>query len=83
MAPNAKVAFLLLGLLIGGVVGYVTRPAAAEIRLGGTSIEFDDNAVRAGPSAGITSGQSQHMFVYAIAGGIVGLLVGFAADRRR
>ena len=81
MAP--KVAFLLLGLLAGAVAGYVTRPAAAEIRLGGTSIEFDDNAITAGRSSQITSGQSRHMFVYAVAGGLAGLLVGFAADRRR
>ena len=83
MRLNSKVALLLLGLLIGAVVGYVTRPQAAEIRLGGTSIEFQNNQVLAGPAGGMTSGQSQHILLYTIAGGVLGLLAGFAADRRR
>ena len=83
MALNSKVALLLLGLLIGGVVGYLTRPEAAEIRLGGTSIEFQNNQVAAGRSDTMTSGPSQHIFIYTLAGGVVGLLAGFAADRRR
>jgi hypothetical protein len=33
MHLNSKVSLLLLGLLIGGVVGYLTRPEAAEIKL--------------------------------------------------
>ena len=80
---NSKVAFLLLGLLVGGVVGYLTRPEAAEIRIGGARIEFQDNQVSAGPSNGITEGQGQHIILYTVVGGIIGLLAGFAADRRR
>ena len=82
MKLNAKVALLLLGLLGGGVVGYLTRPEAAEIRLGGTSIEFQGNQVASRSSASMTTGQSQHVFLYALAGGVIGLLIGFAADRR-
>jgi len=80
---NSKVALLLLGLLIGAVVGYLTRPVAAEIRLGGTSITFQNNQVSAGRSDSMTSGQSQHILFYTLAGGVLGLLAGFAADRRR
>ena len=84
MALNAKVALLLLGLLLGGCVGYLTRPEAAEIKLGGTSIEVQTNRVSAGPSGGgLTSGQGRHVMLYAAAGGVIGLLIGFAADRRR
>ena len=50
MRPNTKVALLLLGLLVGAVIGYLTRPEAAEIRLGGTTIEFQNNQVSAGSS---------------------------------
>ncbi len=83
MRGNAKVALLLLGLLMGGVAGCLTRPAAAEIRLGGTSIEFSDNKVTAGSSdSSLTSGQTQHIALYAAIGGVLGLLAGFAADRR-
>ncbi len=83
MRPNTKVVLLLLGLLVGGVAGYVTRPEAAEIRLGGTTIEFQNNQVSAGSDNGITGGQSRHILLYTLAGGILGLLAGFAADRRR
>ena len=83
MSPNPKVALLMLGLLFGAVVGYLTRPEAAEIKLGGTTIEFQNNQVSAGPSDGITGGQSRHILLYTLAGGIIGLLAGFAADRRR
>lgn len=82
MTLNSKVALLLLGLVVGGVVGYLTRPEAAEIKIGGTSIEFSDNKVSAGPSRNLTSGQTQHIALYAVVGGVIGLLVGFAADRR-
>ena len=84
MVANAKVALLLLGLLAAAVAGYLTRPEATEIRLGGTSIEFQDNNVAAGSSSSpLTTGQSRHVFLYALAGGVIGLLVGFAVDRRR
>ena len=83
MTLNSKVALLLLGLVIGGVVGYVTRPESAEIKIGGTSIEFSDNKVSTGSSGSLTSGQGQHIALYAVVGGIIGLLAGFAADRRR
>ena len=80
---NSKVALLLLGLLVGGVAGYLTRPQAAEIRIGGTSIEFQDNKVSTSSSGSLTTGQTQHVALYAIVGGVIGLLVGFAVDKRR
>lgn len=83
MTLNAKVALLLLGLLIGGAVGYLTRPQAAEIKIGGASIEFSDNKVSTGSSGSLTSGQGRHIAVYALVGGVIGLLIGFATDRRR
>ena len=83
MTLNSKVALLLLGLLVGGVVGYVTRPESAEIKIGGTSIEFSDNKVSTGSAGSLTSGQGQHIALYTVIGGIIGLLAGFAADRRR
>ena len=83
MTLNSKVSLLLLGLVLGGVVGYLTRPESAQIKIGGTSIEFSDNKVSTGSSGALTSGQSQHIALYAVVGGIIGLLVGFATDRRR
>ena len=83
MTLNSKVALLLLGLIVGGIVGYATRPESAEIKIGGTSIEFSDNKVSTGSSSALTSGQGQHIALYAVIGGVIGLLAGFAADRRR
>ena len=79
---NSKVALLVLGLLVGGLAGYLTRPESAEIKIGGTSIEFSNNKVSTGSSGSLTSGQTQHIALYAVIGGVIGLLVGFAVDRR-
>ena len=81
---NTRVALVVLGLLVGGVVGYVTRPQAAELRIGGASIEFEDTARTAtGSSDALTTGQLRRVFFFALGGGVVGLLVGVLADRRR
>jgi hypothetical protein len=31
---NPLVVFLLIGLIVGGLAGYLTRPETAEIRIG-------------------------------------------------
>ena len=78
-----KVAILLLGLLIGGVAGYLTRPVMAQITVPQVPADFNDTQVLSGPSEGVTSAQMQHVLLYTIAGGVIGLLLGFALDRRR
>ena len=84
MGGNARLALLILGALVGGVVGYVTRPQAAEIRLGGASFEIEDTSRTASDaSGGLTTGQLRRVFLFAVAGGAVGLLAGVLADRRR
>jgi hypothetical protein len=83
MTLNIKVATLLLGLLIGGVAGYLTRPESAQIKIGDMSVEFSNNHVSSGSSGDLTSGQARHIMLYTLIGGVVGLLVGFAVDRRR
>lgn len=84
MTLNPKVAFLVLGLLVGALLGYMTRPKAAEIKIGDASIEVHDNRVSMGSSPeSMTAGQSRHTIEYTLAGGIIGLLIGFAAERRR
>jgi len=74
---NPLVAFLVVGLLIGVLAGYVTRPETAEIRLGPISIEVrGDNVARGGGE--LTSSQVQHIAIITLIGGIVGLGLGFA-----
>jgi hypothetical protein len=76
------VAFLLIGLVIGGLSGYMTRPETTEINLGPLSLEVrsDERARGGGP---LTSSQVQHIAILAALGGVIGLAVGFAVGKRR
>lgn len=83
MGGNTRLALLVLGVLVGGVVGYVTRPQAAEIRLGGASFEIENTGATASDASALTTGQLRRVFVFAVVGGAIGLLAGVVADRRR
>jgi hypothetical protein len=76
------IAFLLIGLVIGGLSGYMTRPETTEFRLGPLSVEVrsDERARGGGP---LTSSQIQHIAIMAAIGGVIGLAVGFAVGKRR
>lgn len=76
---NLKILCLVLGLVAGGAVGWLTRPQVAEIRLPGIDIKLQGE----GPRGGLTSEQSRHIGIAAVVGAIIGLGVGFVADRRR
>lgn len=81
---NAKIVLLLVGLAVGGLVGYLTRPEATEFALGPLSIEVQDSGSSAGASGGsLTSGQSRHIGIFAVIGAILGFGAGFVADRSR
>ena len=75
-------AFLLIGLVIGGLAGYMTRPETAEIRLGPLSLEVRSDEVARGGGP-LTSSQVQHIAILTVLGGIIGLGVGFAVGKRR
>lgn len=76
---SLKVLCLLLGLVAGGIVGWLTRPQVAEIRLPGIDIKVQGER----PGGGLTSEQARHVALVALVGGIIGIGVGFVADRRR
>jgi hypothetical protein len=73
--------FAIVGLLIGSVAGYLTRPESAEIKLGPMSIEIkgDRPAQGGGP---VTSGQMQHIALITLIGGVIGAGLGFVAGKR-
>jgi hypothetical protein len=79
MMKNPKVVLLVLGVIVGGVIGYMTRPQSAEIRIGPLSIEVTGKGV-ARPDDAITSSQAQHIGLFALIGGILGLGLGFAVE---
>ena len=76
------IAFLLVGLAIGALAGYMTRPESTEIKLGPLSLEVRSNEVAQGGGP-LTSSQVQHIAILTAIGGIIGLGVGFAAGKRR
>jgi hypothetical protein len=76
------VAFLVVGLLIGALSGYLTRPESAEIKLGPLSIEVKGNQI-AHDNGPLTSSQVQHIAIITLIGGVIGFGVGFAAGRSR
>jgi uncharacterized membrane protein YeaQ/YmgE (transglycosylase-associated protein family) len=73
--------FTVVGLLIGALAGYLTRPESAEIKLGPVSIEVkgDRPAHGSGP---ITSSQMQHIALITLVGGVIGAGLGFVARKR-
>jgi uncharacterized membrane protein YeaQ/YmgE (transglycosylase-associated protein family) len=82
VARSNFVVFLIVGLLIGALAGYVTRPESAEIKLGPLSIEVKGNQV-AHDNGPLTSSQVQHIAIITLIGGVIGVGVGFAAGKSR
>ena len=79
-----SVVLLVVGLVVGGLVGYFTRPQAAQINLGPLQVEVQTDRAASPRSGGaMTTGQWQHVGAFALGGAVLGLLIGFAADRRR
>ena len=76
------VVFTVVGLLVGALAGYLTRPQSAEIKLGPVSIEVTgDRAARGGGP--MTSSQMQHVAIITLIGGAIGLGLAFATGRGR
>lgn len=80
---NAKILFLVIGLVVGGLAGWLTRPEAAEINIFGAKIEVQGDHAAGASGGSLTTGQTQHVAVFAAIGALVGFGLGFLADRRR
>jgi hypothetical protein len=76
-ALNPLVLFLLIGLFIGAIAGYFTRPDAAEIKLGPVSVEVTGNRI-AHDNGPLTSSQVRYIATITLIGGLIGLGLGFA-----
>jgi hypothetical protein len=77
---NAMVAYAVVGLLIGALAGYLTRPESAEIRIGPVQIEITGKGIDRG-GGDLTSSQVQHILLIALIGGLIGVGLGYAVDR--
>jgi hypothetical protein len=78
---NALIAYAVVGLLIGALAGYLTRPESAEIRIGPVQIEVTGKGIERGGGGNLTSSQIQHVILVALIGGLIGVGLGFAVDR--
>ena len=76
------VAFAVVGLLIGALSGYLTRPESTEIKFGPLNIEVKGNQV-ARDNGPLTSSQVQHIAIIMLIGGAIGLGLGFAMARSK
>ncbi len=78
-----KIVLLVAGLLIGGLVGFLSRPDSADLNMAGVSVEVQTNRTAAAGSDGqIATGKWQRIATFALGGGVLGFAAGFAADRR-
>lgn len=72
---NLKGVLLLVGLVVGGVIGYLMMPEVATIGIGDVAIQVND--------AGTQNDRIFRVGLFAIVGGLVGLGLGFFLDQRR
>ncbi len=82
LGQSNLITFLLVGLVIGGLAGYLTRPESTEIKLGPLSFEVRSDEVARGGGP-LTSSQVQHIAINRAIGGVIGLGVGVAAGTRK
>jgi hypothetical protein len=80
---NSRVLFLIVGLVLGAVVGYLTRPQEAEVNFGPLHIQVQgDHAAGVHDEGGLTNGQITHIAIYTAGGAVLGALAGLLAARR-
>ena len=80
MRANATVTYAVIGLLIGALAGYLTRPESAEIKIGPVQIEVTGKGIDRG-GGDLTSSQLQHVMIIGLIGGLIGAGFGFMVDR--
>jgi hypothetical protein len=79
---NPLVVFLLIGLFVGVIAGYLTRPESAEIQFGPMHVEVTGNHIARGGGP-LTSSQLRYIATVTLIGGVVGLALGFGIKSGR
>jgi hypothetical protein len=79
---NPVIVFLAIGLLVGAIAGYLTRPESAEIRLGPVNIEVTGNQVARGGGP-MTGSQLRYIAMVTLIGGALGLALGYGVQSGR
>jgi hypothetical protein len=76
------VVFLVIGVFVGAIAGYLTRPESAEIRLGPLNVEITGNKVARGEGP-LTGGQMRYIGMVTLIGGALGLALGYGVKSGR
>lgn len=93
---NGKVLLLLVGLVVGGLIGWLTAPKTEVIKVGPLSVEVtqgkgeggsvtatgNDGKVQVGNPSPLND-RNTRTLIFAIAGGILGFGAGFVIDQRK
>ncbi|HEV2000560.1 MAG TPA: hypothetical protein VGQ97_08750 [Xanthobacteraceae bacterium] len=79
---DPKIVLLLIGALVGGLIGYLSRPESAEIKIGPLNIQITGPGA-AGGGGELTTPQLQHIGLIALIGAALGFGVGFVVERRK
>lgn len=95
----SKGTLLIVGLIVGGAIGWFTAPKpAVDIHVGGVSIQVEGSGgggtmkasdrdgameVEIGKPSGLLVDPAKRAGVFAVIGGVVGLGIGFLTDRRK
>lgn len=95
---NLKVILLVVGLVVGGIAGWLTAPTTDVIKLGPLSVEVQGGSGEGGTvTATGNDGQIQvqvgdpsplndrnmRTLIFAVVGGAIGFGAGFLTDRRK
>ncbi len=70
------VVFLAIGIFVGAIAGYLTRPESAEIRLGPVNVEVTGNQIAHG-NAPMTGSQMRYIAMVTLIGAALGLVLGY------
>ncbi len=73
---NPLVVFLAIGIFVGAVAGYLTRPESAEIRREPLNLEITGNQVVNGGGP-LTGSQLRYIAMVTAIGGVLGLALGY------
>ncbi len=79
---QSLIVLAAVGVIAGGLIGYLTRPEAAQVKLGPISLEVQgDKAARGGGA--LTDGQTRHVVIAVVIGGVIGAGLGLVMGRGR
>ena len=95
---NLKVVLLIVGLVAGGAVGWMTAPTPVDVQIGPVSVEVQGGEgggtltatggqgggvqVQVG-QPGLLDDRTSRPAIFALIGAIAGFAIGFAVDRRQ